>query len=282
MTSDATQRVDQQEARLPPRLRWAIGAARLTLREPAEGFDRIRVRAQRALARDRSTAPPYLPHPQWQRALHDSLGLAWPCPAHAEFEPLWEEITEYVRAQGVTLGRGAYGGWDDADPALARAVWCLTTHLRPARIVETGVARGITSRVILEALARNGSGHLWSIDRPAPDPVLHSQIAIAVPDHRRGPWTYVEGTSRRRLPPLLRQLGGVDLFVHDSSHTERNLRFELAEAWSALADGAIVADDINLNTAFTSFGRAHPESARLVAEADDASALIGIALKRPT
>lgn len=281
MTSDANQRVDQRVARLPARLRWAIGAARLTLGEPAEGIDRIHERAQRALSRDQATPPPYVPHPQWQRALHERLGLAWPCPAHAEFAPMWERVTEYVQAQGITLGRGAYGGWDDADPALARAVWCLTAHLRPARVVETGVARGITSRVILEALARNDAGHLWSVDRPAPDPVLHSQIAIAVPDHLRARWTYVKGTSRRCLPPLLRELGGIDLFVHDSSHTERNVSFELAAAWSALVDGALVADDINLSSAFAAFGRAHPESARLVAHADDESALIGIALKRP-
>jgi predicted O-methyltransferase YrrM len=281
MTSDANRRVDQRVAKLPARLRWAIGAARLTLHEPTEGIDRIHERAHRALGHNRSTPPPYVADPRWQRTLHERLGAEWPCPARGAFDALWNEITEDLSARGITLGRAAFGGWDDADPALARAVWCLTTHMRPEKVVETGVARGITSRVILDALARNDSGHLWSIDRPAPDPVLHSQIAIAVPDHLRTRWTFIKGTSRRWLPPLLKELGGIDLFVHDSSHTERNVSFELAEAWTALTDGAIVADDISLSTAFATFGRAHPESVRLVAHADDESALIGIALKRP-
>jgi hypothetical protein len=33
-------------------------------------------------------------------------------------------------------------------------------------LVETGVAHGITSRFVLEALQRNGGGRLWSIDVP--------------------------------------------------------------------------------------------------------------------
>ena len=47
--------------------------------------------------------------------------------------------------------------------------------------METGVAHGVTSRVILEALERLGSGHPWSIDLPAMDSALHDSIGIAVP-----------------------------------------------------------------------------------------------------
>jgi hypothetical protein len=42
-------------------------------------------------------------------------------------------------------------------------------HLRPDTVVETGVAHGVTSRVIREGLERNRSGHLWSVDLPAVD-----------------------------------------------------------------------------------------------------------------
>ena len=58
-------------------------------------------------------------------------------------------------------------GGDDGDRAQAEAIWCLVAHLRPATVVETGVAHGLTSRVILEGLHRNGNGHLWSVDLPA-------------------------------------------------------------------------------------------------------------------
>jgi hypothetical protein len=177
------------------------------------------------------------------------------------------------------MGRGAYGGWDDGDQGLARAVWCLTRHLHAASVVETGVARGITSRVILEALERNGGGRLCSIDLPALDAAIHSEIGAAVPSDLRARWTYLNGTSRRRLPPLLAELGEIDLFVHDSSHTTRNLGFELERAWGALRRGAIVADDIERNEAFAHFTRLRPEVPAFVAAADDSGALFGILLK---
>jgi hypothetical protein len=33
---------------------------------------------------------------------------------------------------------------------------------------------------------------------------------------------------------LLSCLGRIDLFIHDSLHSERNVRFELDRAWAAL------------------------------------------------
>jgi predicted O-methyltransferase YrrM len=122
-------------------------------------------------------------------------------------------------------------------------------------VVETGVARGFSSRFILEALERNGAGHLWSIDRPPlTKPDLHQQIGAAVGNGCHDRWSYIRGSSRCRLPGLLAQLGQIDLFVHDSRHSEYNVRFELDRAWSALRPGgALVVDDIDLNWGFRSF-----------------------------
>jgi hypothetical protein len=93
-------------------------------------------------------------------------------------------------------------------------------HLRPSVIVETGVARGVTSRFVIEGLDRNNHGQLWSIDLPHLfEQNLHAQTAAAIPDSCRSRWTYIEGSSRRRLPSLLRSLGQVELFIHDSLHT---------------------------------------------------------------
>jgi hypothetical protein len=54
----------------------------------------------------------------------------------------------------------------DADPVMARSLWCAVCHLQPRSMVEAGVARGVTSWIILEAVAGNGAGRLWSIDLP--------------------------------------------------------------------------------------------------------------------
>jgi hypothetical protein len=78
-----------------------------------------------------------------------------------------------------------------------------------------------------------------------------------------------QGTSRLRLPELIGKLGEVDLFVHDSLHTERNVRFELEQAWAALRPGsALVADDIDANWGFRSFTQAFTGHYSFVCEAE--------------
>ena len=147
-----------------------------------------------------------------------------------------------------------YQNWSDGSEAFTKAAWCLTTHLRPVVVVETGVARGVTSRLILEALARIGSGRLSSVDLPAVDSSFHPQIGIAVPERLRDKWTIRTGTSRRELPPLLDELGAIDLFVHDSLHTGRNISFEIKHAWAVLRPGgALLVDDVYQSLAFREF-----------------------------
>lgn len=264
---------------MPARLRWALGAARLTLREPGDGLDRAVGRARRLLTGASATGHVYAADPLWEQHLHERLGQPWPCAECQEFETLWSRIADSFAHQGLAMGRAAYGGWDDGDRGFTRAVWCLTRHLGARTVVETGVARGITSRVILEALERGGEGRLCSIDLPALDAAVHTEIGAAVPAELRGRWTYVNGTSRSRLPGLLDELGEIDLFVHDSSHTTRNLRFELERAWNALGRGAALADDIERNEAFAIFTRRHPDVPAFVAAADDGGAQFGILLK---
>ncbi len=121
-------------------------------------------------------------------------------------------------------------------------------------MVETGVARGVTSRFVLEALERNGHGHLSSVDLPSTDSRFHSQIGIAVRDRDRDRWTYLQGTSRHRIPSLLARLGEIDLFIHDSLHTGSTTRFEMDHAWEALRPGgALLIDDVYQNMAFHEF-----------------------------
>jgi hypothetical protein len=199
------------------------------------------------------------------------IGAPWPCPDHDDFWALWRQVMVQLEAdEGLTLGRGAFAGWGDGEPGLVRAVWCLSRHLRPEKIVETGVARGITTRFLLEALERNGTGHLWSIDLPPPlERELHRQIGIAVPASLRSRWTYVRGSSRRRLPVVLAGIAPVDLFIHDSNHTARNLLFELHHAWAALAPhGLAVADDVDVNCGFHAFLGEHAEHPALVCHAE--------------
>jgi predicted O-methyltransferase YrrM len=233
------------------RARYGARAARAVMREPYEGVERIRERiAERA---DREGRPyRYDLDANWHETLHRLLHLVWPCLTDTEFEQLWPRLVAEMRARGITLGRGTFGGWDDGSRELARAAYCVTRNLRARTIVETGVARGITSRCILEALELNGARELWSIDLP---PLIATSLAaetgIAVPRDRCERWTLLRGSSRRHLPKLLRRLTSVDLFVHDSMHTARNVAFELKQVWPRLSRaGIVIIDDVDYNRVF--------------------------------
>src|SRR5262249_38514928 len=176
----------------------------------------------------------------WERRMHKLLGLHWPCPATLEFGALWPEVIGELEAKGMPVGPESVQGWNDGDAGFVRAIWCLTRHLRPRNVVETGVAHGVTSRFIIEALERNGAGHLWSIDLPPLEQFWQKEIGIAVPDRLRARWSYVMGSSKRRLPGILSKLVQIDIFIHDSLHSEQNVRFEVDRAFGALRPGGAI------------------------------------------
>jgi hypothetical protein len=130
----------------------------------------------------------------------------------------------------------------------------------------------------------NERGHLWSIDLPHPlEKDLHAQIGAAVPSSHRSRWSFVEGSSRRRLPSLLRSLAQVDLFIHDSLHTARNTRFEMEQTLRVLASaGIMIVDDISPHQAFAHFARDFPRLQTLVCpHSDRAGSFFGL-VHKPT
>jgi hypothetical protein len=211
----------------------------------------------------------YIADPEWEAGLHRHLGIS--SDAIEGFWPLWSRVVDALRSQGLVVGPFSFHAWNDGDAGFVRAIWCLIRHLRPAIVVETGVAHGMTSRFILEALETNGAGGLWSIDLPPVNPRTRQEVGVAVrqPGAPAGRWNYIAGTSRRRLPALLARLGKVDLFIHDSMHSNRNVMFELETAWEYLApDGVMVVDDIDANPAFDTFAKAHARHPSFVCTAE--------------
>jgi hypothetical protein len=217
---------------------------------------------------------------EWGPAFHDLLDLPWPCPELDGLHAVWAEIGTRLEDQGLAFGRFTYGDYSDADAGLGGAAWCAVRHLCPDVVVETGVARGATSQVILEAMSRNGAGRLWSIDLPHPfAPEFHAETAAAVPGRKHERWTYVHGSSRRRLPGLLAQLGEIDMFVHDSLHTSRNMSFEMHQAWRKLRAGGLMLVDDVYNKAFRDFVNEVRPEASAVCRSADGTWMFGIARK---
>jgi hypothetical protein len=227
--------------------------------------ERISMRQERHAA--------YEPDANWEVRLHRWLGAPWPCPEQTNLEVLWGDIASELEAQGLRFGRQTYGKYSDAEISLSRAVWCSVLHQRPSVVVETGVARGVTSRIVLEAFNRNDCGHLWSIDLPHLfEKQLHAQIGAAVPGSYKRRWSYIEGSSRRRLPALLRSLPQVDIFIHDSLHTARNMRFEMEQTLNTLASGGImIVDDISTHQAFANFAQDFPSLETVICPHSDRS-----------
>ena len=130
---------------------------------------------------------------------------------------------------------------------------------RPSNVIETGVAQGKSTAAILLALAHNGFGRLISIDlAPNGDSidgsstVLHGdEIGWLVPEYLQDRWRLEIGNSADVLPKIL---GGfshterVQVFVHDSLHTEEHAWSELQHAIGS-ADPAgllVLVDNIDM------------------------------------
>jgi predicted O-methyltransferase YrrM len=269
----------------PPLGTYIARAVKGALSDPRDGaekaIEKCAARWERVVRHGR--LPQYQADEEWERRLHELIDAPWPCPEAEEFASAWAGARETMAQHGLRVGRRNYGGDDDADPGLARALWCLVRHLHPGQVVETGVAHGLSSRMILEALQRPGEGRLSSIDLP-PMTIRdrRGEVAVAVPERLRERWVYLEGASRRRLPSLVRQVGQIELFVHDSLHSTRNVRWELTTAWRALPPGGVVVvDDVEGNWGFERFLGGGEDREPLWCMADDGMRLFAVARKMP-
>jgi hypothetical protein len=267
----------------PVGVRYLTRALNAFVASPPDAADRVieKVAVRWERARRRDQLPANHAAQQWERDLHAMLGAAWPCSHAQAFADTWEGVLETMTSAGLSVGRRNYGDQDDADPGFARALWCIVHHLHAEAVIETGVAHGVSSRVMLEALGEDSGGRLYSIDLPPMlVPQRWSEMAVAVPLELRDRWTLLEGSSRRQLPDLLRRLGRIDLFVHDSRHSTRNVHWELSAAWPLLAPGGVVAvDDADVNWGFERFLRRGDDREPLWCIADDGQRQFAIARK---
>lgn len=174
-----------------------------------------------------------------------------------------------------------FPSYENADYTLARFCYAACRALKPQAVLETGVASGVTSAFILQALAINGGGaHLWSIDLPPLSDGAERYVGAAVPESFKSHWRLKIGSSRRLLPDLLSELAKIDLFIHDSLHTYRNMLWEFQAVWPFLAPGGLlVADDVNFNQAFADFVKAKARMPWSVVQEENKDSNFAAALK---
>jgi len=154
----------------------------------------------------------------------------------------------------------------------AVSLYALVRLVRPRIIVETGGTPGKSSAFLLRALQRNEEGHLYTIDLPPPQ-TDQETVATAdshewrprlaesnwcVADSLRERQTLLRGRAQEILPKLLRQLGQICMFLHDSDHSYEHFRWELEESYPFVRSGGYLwADDITTNPAWADFCAAH-------------------------
>jgi len=145
--------------------------------------------------------------------------------------------------------------------------YALVRAAKPETILETGVANGVSTSYILLALNSNGRGTLHSIEvgdtRFLPE---GRQIGWIVPESLRGRWKLHVGDSRTLLCSVARELAPLDIFIHDSLHTDDHMMFEFENAFPYLRPGGILlADDALWNSAFSKFAaQVHAPIAQII------------------
>lgn len=158
--------------------------------------------------------------------------------------------------------------------ATAVSLYCLIRKRHPQTVLETGVANGHTTAVILAALNKNGSGTLISTD-------VADEVGGLLSAAEREEWRYFKMSGRRprsAFKSLLRQIGPVDLFFHDSDHTYEWQTWEYETVFGHMSpQGILASDDVDGSYAFIDFVDARSLRPRLLFDRREIAGLIDLA-----
>ncbi|MFN8165973.1 MAG: class I SAM-dependent methyltransferase [Bacteroidia bacterium] len=165
------------------------------------------------------------------------------------------------RIEGVTLPGNR------PDHLFGKFLYFIIRCFKPQVMIETGVAHGVSSWTILNAIHKNGGGKLYSIDLPNLDlksynpQNISQQSGWVVPDTLRKYWELQLGSAKELLPALVGKLNNIDVFFHDSDHSYEHMMFEFNCVYPKLKkSGLIISDDVHKNTSFAEFTTAHKMS----------------------
>ncbi len=135
--------------------------------------------------------------------------------------------------------------------------YAFVRHVKPSIVVETGGTPGRSSAFILCAMNKNGKGELYTIDKPPPEGTVMGETRVCqavpkgmtagwlIPNYLRDKHNLIIGDSKKELPKLLRKLGRIDVFIHDSLHTYDHMLFEYKTAWPHVKKGGyLLSDDV--------------------------------------
>jgi predicted O-methyltransferase YrrM len=131
----------------------------------------------------------------------------------------------------------------------ARFLYLLVRTTTPELVLETGVANGASTFLILSAMGENGRGRLVSVD-------VADEVAVLLSPREQDPEVWelriIEpGGLHEVVDEVVDELGPIDVFLHDSDHSYENVVAEIGTAWPQVRPGGFVlADDGELSYGF--------------------------------
>ena len=103
----------------------------------------------------------------------------------------------------------------DLGDSMGFLVYCYVRLQKPGTVVETGVAAGVSSSILMEALKMNGGGKLTSID-------ITNKVGEVIPAEFKRNWDLQIldlKDPRKSLRSILAANGDARVFLHDSDHS---------------------------------------------------------------
>lgn len=175
------------------------------------------------------------------------LGIDVPSEVLEEADVLLAELSRRTSAGGLR-----YPERFAVEQESGRLLYLLVRMLRPGMMVETGVANGASTFLILNAMRRNGAGSLVSVD-------IASTVGSLLDEEERSSSRWdLRVIEPGGIEDVVATLGPIDIFFHDSDHSYTNVCQELQAAWPRLAPGGLVlGDDGELSFAFIDAAAEH-------------------------
>jgi predicted O-methyltransferase YrrM len=137
------------------------------------------------------------------------------------------------------------------DGANVQLLYNLAEYIKAQRIIETGVCKGASSKVLLTSL-KNRDGRMISTDIPIPEQWVVSGEMVPAPLRKN--WTIFQQPDVTGLPRALKDMPVIDMCYYDSDKSYAGRIFGYDLLWHALRDdGIFISDDIDDNNAFKDF-----------------------------
>jgi hypothetical protein len=155
-----------------------------------------------------------------------------------------EGLAAWIEETSSDKNKVASEHWN-AESSLCVLLYTLIVLNDLNKVIETGVANGVTTRVMMRALERTG-GTLHSFD------ILEESRNVYT---GRGSWIFHKLEPNRGIQKQLRRevalIGDCSMWVHDSNHGLSWQEFEYKLAWGRLTKkGFLISDDVDASPAW--------------------------------